>query len=688
MKLIFKEAALAASFFAMTACSHSDNSAGVNNSTNMSSNSVGAILSNLDTTIAPDSNFYEYACGGWMKNNPLPGDYSRFGTFDQLAENNRKQINDIILELAGSKQKEGTVGYQIATLYNAVMDSAKQNSLGIQPLKADMDRIEAVKSIKELPSLLADLHTIDVDAFFAIYVGADDKNSDMNIVHTYQSGLSLGDRDYYLEQDDNMKHIREEYKKHINRMFVLCGQSPEVACKAVDAVMAVENRIAKASYSKEQLRDPYGNYHKMSFVNLQNELSGFDFKTYFEKVGIGNVDSVNVSQPEPLREAIAVMNSESLETVKLYMQWCLIDRAATSLGDTLYNQNFEFFGRVLSGTKEPQPRWKRAVSQVSGSLGEAVGQMYVKKYFPEANKKRMLTLVKNLQTALGERMKSLAWMGDSTKELALDKLSSFHVKIGYPDKWRDYSKLDVSGANLWELRKAVSRFNTNYAISKAGKPVDKEEWHMTPQTVNAYYNPSTNEVCFPAGILQPPFFDMNADDAFNYGAIGVVIGHEMTHGFDDQGRQYDKFGNLKDWWTKADGENFKQKANVLEEFFNSIEVAPGTHANGKFTLGENLADHGGLQISFQAYKMATKDSELPVVNGLTADQRFFLAYAGVWAANITNEEILRRTKTDPHALGRWRVNGALPQVQAWYDAFNIQPSSPMYVAPEKRVSIW
>lgn len=674
VKLI--EAALAASFLTMTSCSNHEKL------------SSGIEMSNLDTTVKPSDDFFQYACGGWMKNNPLPSDYSRFGTFDQLAENNREQINGIIKELADKPQKEGTVGYQIATLYNAVMDSVKQNQLGVEPLKGDLAKVEALKDVKELPALLAELQSYDVDVYFSLYVGADDKNSDMNIVHTYQSGLGLGERDYYLEQDDNMKHIRDEYKKHIKRMFELCGYSNKVAEAAVADVMEIENRLAKSHYSKVQLRDPQANYHKMAMTDFQKEFAGFDFGAFFKGVGLPELDSINLSQPEPIREAVDIMTTVPLAKQKNYMLWALIDRAATSLGDTLFNQNFEFFGRVLSGTKEPQPRWKRAVSQVSGSLGEAVGQMYVKKYFPEANKKRMVQLVKNLQTALGERMQSLAWMGDTTKALAIDKLSSFHVKIGYPDKWRDYSKLDVSGANLWELRKAVSRFNNDYAVSKAGKPVDKEEWHMTPQTVNAYYNPSTNEVCFPAGILQPPFFDMSADDAFNYGAIGVVIGHEMTHGFDDQGRQFDKFGNLHDWWTKTDGENFSKKARVMAEFFNAIEVAPGVHANGDFTLGENLADHGGLQISFQAYKMATAGKKLPVVNGLTADQRFFLAYAGVWAANITPEEILRRTKTDPHALGRWRVNGALPQVQAWYDAFGIDSNSPMYVAPEKRVSIW
>lgn len=673
---------LAASLFGMlNSCTQTN--------TGMKENYTSGInMDNMDTTVKRGDDFYMYACGGWMKNNPLPGDYSRFGTFDQLAENNRKQINDLLSEISSKQQEKGTIANKISVLYNAVMDSVKQNELGAKPLMGDLAKIDEAKTAEECADLLAYLHTIDVDAFFSIYVGADDMNSEMNILHTYQSGLGLGDRDYYLGKDEHSNKILEEYKNHIKKMFVLLGFDDKIASSAVDAVIEIESRIAKVSYSKAQLREPFDNYHKISFEKLKTDYDGLNWEKYFAGLGIESIDSVNVSQPEPLKECMAMMKELPMEKQRLYLKWSLINRAATSLGDKIFNQNFDFYGRILSGTKEPTPLWKRAVNQVNGSLGEAVGQMYVEKYFPEANKKRMLDLVKNLQMALKDRMQSLTWMGDSTKALALDKLASFHVKIGYPDKWRDYSALDVSGDNLWELRKAVSKFNTDYICSKYGKPVDREEWHMTPQTVNAYYNPSTNEVCFPAGILQYPFFDMTADDAFNYGAIGVVIGHEMTHGFDDQGRLYDKKGNLNDWWTKSDGDNFKSRAKVLSDFFSNITVAPDTKANGEFTLGENLADHGGLQISFQAYKNATAGKELPVVNGLTADQRFFIAYAGVWAANITAEEILRRTKMDPHSLGRWRVNGALPHVQAWYDAFGVTEHDSMYVAPENRVLIW
>jgi putative endopeptidase len=647
----------------------------------------GLDFSNMDTSATPGTDFFQYACGGWMKKNPIPNEYARFGTFDQLAENNRKQLHNLILGLSAKSQPSGSVAYKIATLYNQVMDSVAQNKMGISPLLPDMQRIAAIKNAKQIPAVMAWMQSRGIDVYFSLYVDADPMNSDANLVQTYQSGLGLGERDYYIDRDSNMVKIRGQYKQHIAKMFRLCGFSSSDSKSAVEAVMEIETAIAKVSYTKEKQRDPHANYHKMSISKLCSDYAGFDWNTYMKGFGL-NVSEVSVSQPEPIKEVIRIINHFSLKKQKYYMDWCLINEAATSLGDKMFEQNFEFYGKVLSGTKEPQPRWKRAVSMVNGSMGEAVGQMYVEKYFPAAYKERMLNLVHNLQTALGERMQSLTWMGDSTKVKALDKLRSFHVKIGYPDKWRDYSALDVSGNTLWENRKNVAKFNTDFMMAKAAKPVDKDEWYMTPQTVNAYYNPTTNEVCFPAGILQYPFFDMQADDAFNYGAIGVVIGHEMTHGFDDQGRQFDKNGNMVDWWTVTDAENFTAKAKVLALHFDSIVVAPGIHANGEFTLGENLADHGGLQIAYQAFKSATQSSPLPVKNGFTPEQRFFLAFAGVWADNIRPEEILRRTKTDPHALGKWRVNGALPEINAWYDAFSIKPSDSLYVEPSKRVSIW
>lgn len=649
--------------------------------------SAGIKQENFDTTASPVNDFYQYACGGWMKNNPLTGEYARFGSFDKLAEDNKKQINDLIVEIASQKHEPGSVSQKIGDLYNLMMDTARLEKEGIDPIKPDLAKIDGVTDKASLFDVVVDLQLKNVDLYFALYVGADPKNSNVNILQTYQSGYALGERDYYIGDDENSVKIREKYKEHIEKMLLLCGYPESVAKRTVESVMLIETRLAKVAYDKVKERDPLANYHKMSVDSLGAIIPNFDWKNYFSKQGL-DVNELNVSQIEPVQEAVDIFNGTDIEVQKDYLRWKLIDEAASCLNSALDNQNFEFYGKTISGRTEQSPRWKRAESFVSSSLGEAVGQMYVAKYFPEESKKRMLELVGNLQKTLGHRIERLSWMSDTTKQKALEKLDAFHVKIGYPDKWKDYSSLQITDGSLWENRCNVVKFRNDEAVAKAGKPVDKDEWHMTPQTVNAYYNPTTNEICFPAGILQYPFFDMNADDAFNYGAIGVVIGHEMTHGFDDQGSQFDKDGNLNNWWTDADSEAFKARTVVMANFFDSIEVAPGVFANGKFTLGENIADHGGLQIAFEAFKDATANAPLPVKDGFTAEQRFFLAYANVWAGNIREEEILRRTKVDPHSLGRWRVNGALPHIQAWYDAFNVQPSDSLFVSPDKRVEIW
>ena len=649
--------------------------------------SAGIKQENFDTTASPVNDFYQYACGGWMKNNPLTGEYARFGSFDKLAEDNKKQLNDLIVEIASQKHEPGSVSQKIGDLYNLMMDTARLEKEGIDPIKPDLAKIDGVTDKASLFDVVVDLQLKNVDLYFALYVGADPKNSNVNILQTYQSGYALGERDYYIGDDENSVKIREKYKEHIEKMLLLCGYPESVAKRTVESVMLIETRLAKVAYDKVKERDPLANYHKMSVDSLGAIIPNFDWKNYFSKQGL-DVNELNVSQIEPVQEAVDIFNGTDIEVQKDYLRWKLIDEAASCLNSALDNQNFEFYGKTISGRTEQSPRWKRAESFVSSSLGEAVGQMYVAKYFPEESKKRMLELVGNLQKTLGHRIERLSWMSDTTKQKALEKLDAFHVKIGYPDKWKDYSSLQITDGSLWENRCNVVKFRNDEAVAKAGKPVDKDEWHMTPQTVNAYYNPTTNEICFPAGILQYPFFDMNADDAFNYGAIGVVIGHEMTHGFDDQGSQFDKDGNLNNWWTDADSEAFKARTVVMANFFDSIEVAPGVFANGKFTLGENIADHGGLQIAFEAFKDATANAPLPVKDGFTAEQRFFLAYANVWAGNIREEEILRRTKVDPHSLGRWRVNGALPHIQAWYDAFNVQPSDSLFVSPDKRVEIW
>ena len=648
----------------------------------------GIDLTNLDTTAVQGADFYQYACGGWMKKHPLTNEYSRFGSFDMLAENNREQLKGLIVEIAAGQNAQGTIGQKIGDIYNLAMDSVKLNADGVTPIQADLEKIASVKDKSEIVPLMAELAHSGVFPYFSFYVGADIMDSKSNLFQLYQGGISLGEREYYLDNDDVTTNIRNKYKEHIVKMFQLAGFDEAAAKKKMEAVMDIETRIAKASFSAVEQRNPAVNYHKMSLDELKKEIPGIDWDAFLNGIGVKGVTELSVSQVEPIKEVEKIINSLPVENQIAYMQWSLIDRAAGYLSDDLVAQNFDFYGKTLSGKQTNQPRWKRAVSTVNGVLGEAVGQMYVEKYFPAAAKERMVQLVKNLQTALGERIRNLEWMGDSTKIKAIEKLNSFYVKVGYPDKWRDYTGLNIEKDSYWANVKRATEFELDYMLSKAGKPVDRDEWGMTPQTVNAYYNPTTNEICFPAGILQYPFFDMNADDAFNYGAIGVVIGHEMTHGFDDQGRQFDKDGNLKDWWTAEDAKRFEERAQVMVNFFDSIQVLPGLNANGSLTLGENIADHGGLQVSFQAFKNATKDAPLLVKDGFTPEQRFFLSYAGVWAGNIRDEQIRLQTKSDPHSLGRWRVNGALPQIGAWYDAFGIKEGDPMYLAPEKRVSIW
>lgn len=649
---------------------------------------AGIQIANLDTTALPGTDFYQYACGGWMKNNPLTAEYSRFGSFDQLAENNRKQIQSLIEELAATQHQSGSVAQKVGDLYKIAMDSVKLNREGVAPIQAELEQIAALKKTQDVYALLAELQKKGISAYLAIYVGADEKNSNANAVQTYQAGLSMDDRDYYLENDAATTKIREAFRTHLQKMYKLAGLDEATAKKGMEVVMDVETRLAKAYRSRTELRDPQANYNKMSIEELKKNYPTFNWEVYFNGLDLKGVKEVIVGQPASLKAAADILNTLPAEQQALYLKWKLIDAAAGYLNDAMAEQNFDFYERTMAGTQEMKPRWKMAVGTVSSALGEAVGQMYVEKYFPAAAKERMVTLVKNLQTSLGERINNLAWMSEGTKKKAQEKLATFHVKIGYPDKWKDYSALEVKDDSYWANIERANLWQHAEMIAKFGKPVDKDEWLMTPQTVNAYYNPTTNEICFPAAILQYPFFDMNADDAFNYGAIGVVIGHEMTHGFDDQGRKYDKDGNLKDWWTEEDAKKFDERANVMVAFFDSIEVAPGVHANGRMTLGENIADHGGLQVAYQAFKKATAAAPLTSKDGFTPEQRFFLAYAGVWANNIRPEAVLQLTKLDVHSLGKWRVDGALPHISTWYEAFGITDKDPMFLPAEKRVSIW
>ena len=649
----------------------------------------GIDLANMDTTVAPGTDFYRYACGGWMEAHPLRDEYARFGSFEALDELSVEQVKSLLNELAAQTHADGSVGQKIGTLYNVVMDSAKQNAQGVEPLKADLARVAAVQTREELQQLLFDMHLKGMGRMFSFYVGADAKDSKNNLVSIGQGGLSLGQRDYYLDTDEKTADIRAKYQQHLVRMFQLFGNSEADAQRKMNDVMEIETRLAKAFKSATEMRDPEANYKKMTLDEVKSLCPDILWDKFFATMGITGLKQLDFGHPDQLKEINDVLATVPVEKLKSLLEWKTINSAASYLSDDVRDAQFDFFGKVISGRKEQQPRWKRAIGVVNGSLGEAVGEMYVKKYFPAEAKERMVNLVKNLQTALGERIMAQDWMSDSTKAAAIDKLNAFYVKVGYPDKWKDYSSLEITDdsylanvrrINEWEMRDMVAR---NY-----NKPVDRDEWFITPQTVNAYYNPTTNEICFPAAILQPPFFDMAADDAFNYGGIGVVIGHEMTHGFDDMGRQFDKEGNLRDWWTADDATRFQQRAQVMDDFFSNIEVLPGLMGNGKLTLGENLADHGGLMVAFQAFTNATAAAPLTVKDGFTPEQRFFLAYANLWAGNIREAEIHRRTKSDPHSLGEWRVNGALPHIDAWYEAFGITENDSLFVPKAERVTIW
>ena len=652
----------------------------------------GIDLKDLDTSVRPADDFYEYACGGWMKANPLPAAYSRYGSFDRLAEDNNKRINGILKELLENSYPQGSVEQQLSDLYKLAMDSARREKEGVAPIMGDLKALENAKSKEQLFNIQLSMMPYGDSEIFGAYIGADEKNATENILNIYQSGLTLGQKDYYLENDEATKKIREAYKKHIVNMFQLFGFKKGAAEKKMKNILKIETALAKVSKSRTELRDPIANYHKMTLREFDAKYPHFQLEKQMNAKGIKTeyIQEMVVGQPEFMAAADKLFAEMTAAEYRDMMEWGLIGSATGYLNDAVRAENFEFYGKVFSGRQQDHPLWRRATNQVQGVMGEALGRIYVKKYFPASSKERMKTLVENLRIALGERIAAQDWMDDSTKVNALLKLNTFYVKIGYPDRWTDMSSLKIDAKkSYYENMKECARFWTAWRINHtAGKPVDRDDWHMTPQTVNAYYNPTTNEICFPAGILQVPFFDATADDAFNYGAIGVVIGHEMTHGFDDQGRRYDKDGNMHDWWTSEDGKNFTLRTDKYADFFSKIKVLPDLNANGRLTLGENLADHGGLQVAWYAYKNATKRNPLPVIDGLTPDQRFFLAYAGVWAGNITEAEIRNRTKSDPHSLGRFRVNGALPHIDMWYDAFGVKEGDKMFVPKSERLPLW
>ena len=620
-----------------------------------------------------------------MKAHPLKPEFARFGTFDELRENNRKQLRDLITGLDSKNEPNGSIAQKIGDLYALGLDSIKLNIDGAQPIMGDVVAINQTPKA-DLIDLMASM--IGVSAFFVTGIEADMADSNVNAMYWSQGGLGLGDRDFYLEDTENARHIREAYRSYLKTIASLVGYSEEAQNRLADNVMEIETRLAQAAMTREDMRNPAAIYNPMPMERIARDYPNVDLRRYFSRQGIDDIDTVIVCQPSSLAAVDRIMAESTEQALHDYFTAGYISTAAAYLSDDFINARF-LLSKAVSGVEEPLPRWKRALSVPNALLGEAVGELYVAKYFPESSKAKMLELVGNLKTALGQHIEGLTWMSDTTKSRALEKLESFSVKIGYPDKWRDYTKLSIDPRrSYWDNIKAALKHEMDYNLADWKKPVDRSRWYMPPQTVNAYYNPSTNEICFPAGILQAPYFDPQADDASNYGAIGVVIGHEMTHGFDDQGSRFDKNGNLADWWTEADREAFTRLTDGLVRQFDKIIVLGDTHANGRFTLGENIADQGGLRVAYTAYHNLPGDRNDETIDGFTPDQRFYLAYANVWAGNIRDEEILLRTKTDPHPLGKWRVNGTLRNIDPFFTAFNIKPGDKMYLAPEERIVIW
>lgn len=652
--------------------------------------SSGIDLKNLDTSVKPGDDFYHYAAGGWLKSHPLDAEHVQNGAFTDLYEQSQKRIQDIILDFASKPQKQGTLGQKIGSLYNLLMDSVRLNREGWRPIKPTLDKIAAIKNRKEYQLVCAQLdRNGESTMMFGIGAGADQKDSEWNLVAVGQGGLGLGERDYYLSDDAQNKRVLEAYKQYLKKLFTLTGADEATAEKKTQAVIAIETEIAKASYDKVKQRDIDANYHKMTYTKLISDFPGIDWGNVFLASGFPAFDYVDVGQPEPIHAVEKILAETPLDDLKTYAEAKVISGATSKLSDDFRKASFEL-RKAMVGSKQDQPRWKRAVAVVSDRLGEAIGKMYVERYFPESSKKRMLELVHNLQTALAQRIDEATWMGDATKAQAKDKLSNFIVKIGYPDKWKNYDGLQVNDSlSLYENLCNISRWATDdYIAKRVNKKVDKTLWQMTPQTINAYYDPSTNEICFPAAILQPPFFDPAADDAVNYGAIGGVIGHEMSHGFDDQGSQFDKYGNQRNWWTAQDKKNFDARTKVLADWFSSFYVLPGMKVNGKQTLGENIGDNGGLNIAFRALQNSMKEHPLAVKDGFTPEQRFFLAWGRVWASNMTDEVVKYLLTVDVHSPNYARVNAALPMIDAWYKAFNVKKGDKMFVPKNKRAHVW
>ena len=642
-------------------------------------------LTDLDTTTSPKVDFYQYATGGWQKKNPLKPEFSRYGSFDAISETTQKNLNELFENMATLEAKPGTIDQKISDLYKMALDSTTRNALGAEPIQPYIAEILAVDSKDALADLIGKMNLYGEGGFFGAGVEADLTNSEMQILYLGQGGLGMGDRDYYLLETNAA--LKQGYKDFLVKALTLAGVNDPEGIAAKD--MQVEDAMAPIFWSREQNRDMQAIYNPMTSAEIDARWPEIRFGRVCAACNIPAQDKVIVQQPSYFDGLNKIFKDTDLETLKAYLLAQFVSGQCGSLSDDFYTASWEFFSHQMAGAQEQRPRWKRAMSVPNGLLGEAVGQMYVERYFPESSKQKMVTLVENLRTALGEHIDALEWMSDTTKVRAHEKLAAFTVKIGYPDKWKDYSTLTIDPKNTYyENLRNASAWYVQDNLSKLGKPTDKTEWGMTPQTVNAYYNPTTNEICFPAGILQKPFFDPEADDAVNYGGIGVVIGHEMSHGFDDQGSMFDAKGNMENWWTPADKAKFDALGDKLAAQFDVVEVLPGVHANGRYTLGENIGDHGGLSIAFTAMENALKGNDPGLIDGFTPAQRFYLSYGNIWAQNITDQEKARLTNMDPHSLAVNRVNVSVRNFQSFFDAFDIHEGDPMFRPEEERVHIW
>lgn len=649
----------------------------------------GVNKADMDMSVRPGDDFYQYAGGGWLKANPMKPEYSSYGVFNDLAETNRKQIRELFENLSKDKHAFGSVGQKVADLYNMAMDSVRLNNEGAAPLQKDLDKVKAFSKKADFTAFIADQHLYMGNPFFGIGVDTDLKNSDLNVMWLSAGTSGLPDRDYYLNTDADSKKKQEAYRAYLSKIFQLSGYKKKEAEKAAKVIYNIEYQFAEAKMSRAEARDYNKLYNIYTIDMLQKDYPAIQWAKYFELMGVKNVKQVILTEPKVMAVAQKLMSTLSEQDIKYYVAGLIIKSSTSVLSDDFVNANFDFYGRLLNGQKEQKARWKRALGFPNSLLGEAVGELYVSKYFAGESKAKMLKLIDNLRKALATRIANLTWMNDTTKINALVKLNSFTVKVGYPDKWRDYSKLTIDPAkSLYDNVAAATYVETLRNLEKFGKPVDKSEWGMTPQTVNAYYNPTTNEICFPAAILQAPFFDVNADDATNYGAIGVVIGHEMTHGFDDQGRNFNADGNMVDWWTAGDSKRFTAAAEKLAAQFDQITVVGDLKANGHLTLGENIADQGGLRISYDAFKTTQQFQEGKEIDGFTPAQRFYLSYGRIWAEHMTEEAIYQQTKSDPHSIGRNRVNATLRNIDTWYDAFGVKEGDKMWLAPAERAIVW